>query len=272
MNDKVPFSQALLWILLSTLLISGSAFMGWLYYLQARERRLHDEQYRIVAIIQKSPQKEELKTMYLAELLDLSIDRPANLYRFNCAEGEQKLLASPLIKSAVIKKIRPGTLFIDYQMRVPAAYLGNRRNTAIDEEGSLFPFRPFFTPKILPSIYLGLDEEEVQWGKNLGNRNDFKLAMNVLKKLELLRSQSVVVNRIDVSQAFADSFGKRQVVVVLEEKAGSSRQTYLRLNPDQVTQNLKNYETLRAYEGSKNYKVRIVDLRIPHLAFIREEK
>ncbi|MFI5343506.1 MAG: hypothetical protein ACHQUC_04720, partial [Chlamydiales bacterium] len=114
--------------------------------------------------------------------------------------------------------------------------------------------------------------EEVHWGMNLGGRNDFKLAMHVLKKLELLRSQSVVINRIDVSQAFADSFGKRQIVVILEEKKGQeSRLTYLRLDPDQVAQSLKNYETLRAYEGLKSYRVRIVDLRIPHLAFIREE-
>ena len=254
--------------------------MGWLYYLQARERRLHDDQYRIVAIIQKNPQKEELKTMYLAELLDLSIDRPVNLYGFNGAEGEQKLLASSLIKNAVIKKISPGTLFIDYQMRAPAAYLGNYRNTALDEEGFLFPFRPFFTPKMLPSIYLGLDEgEETHWGMNLGSRNDFKLAFNVLKRLEPLRRQNLVINRIDVSQAFADSFGKRQIVVVLEEKeglAGSNQENgliYLRLDPDQYAQNLKNYETLRGTEErSKNDKMRIIDLRVPHLAFIRALK
>ncbi len=42
-------------------------------------------------------------------------------------------------------------------MRTPYAYIGEFANTAIDKEGYLFPFRPFFTPKNLPILYIGLN-------------------------------------------------------------------------------------------------------------------
>lgn len=271
-EEKIPLSHALLWILVSTLLVSGTAFMGWLYFLHVKDRRLHDDQYRIVAIIQKSAQKEALKTIYLAQLLDLSIDQPVNLYQFDGREGEKKILASPLIKKAAIKKIRPGTLFIDYQMRTPLAYVENYRNAAIDEEGVLFPFSPFFTPKTLPAIYLDLPVEDYQWGMSLSNRKDLQLALKVMEKLEPLRMENVLVQRIDVSQAFADSFGKRQIVLVLKEK-DRDKTVYLRLNPAEYAQNLVNYETFRQYERvHENHEaVQVVDLRIPHLAFIKRE-
>ena len=106
-QNKIPLSRAILLILVTILLVSGVAFMGWLYFLQVRERRLNDEQYQIVAIIQSTPQGDVLKTAYLAELLDLSMDHPINLYQFDVKKGIKTLLANPLIKSASIKKILP---------------------------------------------------------------------------------------------------------------------------------------------------------------------
>jgi hypothetical protein len=269
-EKKIPISHALLWIFFSTLLISGSAFMGWLYFLHLKDRRLNDSQYQIVAIIQKTSQKESLKTMYLAELLGLSLDQPVNLYRFDSEEGEKKLKSSPLIKQASIKKIRPGTLFIDYRMRSPVAYLENYSNTAVDEEGYLFPFRPFFTPKNLPAFYLDLDKQ-LRWGDSLGNALNLNLAFNVLRSLEKLRLYHVQIKRIDVSQAFEDSFGKRQIVAVLETNDGTREKghlNFLRLNPDHFHQNLVNYETL--CRNNKTSGIKVIDLRISRLAFIKE--
>lgn len=271
-EGKIPFSHAVLWIFFSTLLVSGSAFMGWQYYLHLRDVRLNDDQYQIVAIVQKTSQKESLKTMYLAELLGLSIDKPVNLYQFDIEEGEQKLKAFPLIKTAAIKKIRPGTLFIDYEIRIPVAYLENYSNTVVDEEGYLFPFSPFFTPKNLPAFFLPLDEE-VHWGDCLGKHEGLNLAFKVLEKWENLKLYQVHMKRLDVSRAFKESLGQRQIVLVLEEHRADAKglQTYLRLNPDHFYQNLVNYRTLRSHGknnlGNGNH---IVDLRIPHTAYIRQ--
>jgi len=274
-EKKIPLSYVCLWVLLSILLISGTALMGWLYYLHVRNLRVNDDQYRIVAIIQNNSQNEALKTMYLAELLDLSFDQPVNIYQFDEVEGEKKLCFSPLIKKAEIKKIRPGSLYISYQTRTPMAYLGNYTNTAIDQEGNLFPFRPFFTPKALPSIYLGDFNEEINWGTSLKNNKEFQLALKIVDRLTPLFKQNVLVNRIDVSQAFSDSLGKCQIVIVLEEQqvhGQPPRLTYLRLNPDFYMQNLNNYTTLSLSEKNKNFLVRTIDFRIPHLAFIKTKK
>lgn len=272
-EKKLPLSHACLWILLSILLVSGIAFMGWLYYLHVKDLRLNDDQYRIVAIIQKSPQKESLKTMYLAQLLGLSLDQPTNIFKFNSKKGEKKLIASPLIKAAKIQKIRPGTLYIDYQIRTPLAYIGNYSNAAIDQEGFLLPFRPFFTPKSLPTIYLDENRQNISWGISLKNSPDFDLALKVLERLEPLTRQNILVTRIDVSQAFEENLGKRQIVVLLEEPLNQYHKTCLRLNAEHYAQNLVNYMTIRQKMPTNhtNHKGKIIDFRISHLAFIKEE-
>lgn len=289
-SEKIPFNRAFLWILLSTLLFSGSALMGWLYYLHIREKRLQDDQYRIVAIVQRTPQQESLKTSYLAEWLDLSLDQPINLYQFNTKEAERKLLACPLIKQATIQKIRPGTLYIQYHMRTPFAYLGDYANTALDTEGYIFPVRPFFTPKKLPVIHLGVEGLEGKWGSCLIEQERLKLAFQILKSLKAWGEESIYIKQIDVADAYADSYGQRQVVIALEISPEgtpldeSSRRLFLlRLNTEHYRQNLANFFVLRNYltqwqasktsqtQGRLASKPVIIDLRIPHLAFIKKE-
>lgn len=280
--EQIPLNRAFLWILLSTLMISGSAFMGWLYYQHVKGKRLQDEQYRIVAIVQSCPQQEWLKTGYLAEWLDLSLDQPVNLYQFNIREGERKLLSCPLIKKAFIQKIRPGTLYISYEMRVPIAYLGDYSNTAIDIEGYLFPFRPFFTPKKLPILYLGLNGQEGRWGCCLAEHERLKVAFELLNDFQNQGNKDIFIKKIDVADAYADSDGKRQIVVALEETSIDHPPVniLLRLNTKCYPQNLANFVALRETfkqsaknQWEKNHlsKPVIVDLRIPQLAFIKQE-
>lgn len=279
-ENKIPLSRAILWILLSILCISGSAFMAWLYYLHVRERRFHDDQYRIVALIQSTSKPDALKTVYLAEMLDLSLDRPMNLYQLNTREATQTLLNHPLIKEATLKKILPGTLYVHYEMRTPCAYVGDFTNTMIDEEGYLFPFRPFFTPKRLPTLYLGLNKDEHSWGSCVKDLGSVQLAFDLLCQFEHLQQDQFDLKQLDVSQASADSYGQRQIVMTLEEKEknqlGSSKQfIFLRLSCDHTEQDLMNFYPLQKVFFEKQGKVIekdqpiIFDFRIPHLAFIK---
>lgn len=282
-NDKMPFSRALLWILLSTLLVTGSAFMGWLYFQHMRERRFNDDQYRIVAIIQNTPQVDQLKTVYLAERLNLSFDQPLNLYQFKTKEAVQALLNDPLIKSASIKKIVPGTLYIQYEMRTPVAYIGDFTNTMIDEEGYLFPFRPFFTPKRLPTLYLGLEKENCKWGSCLKENSSFQLAFTLLQLFNRLHQEKFHIKQLDVLQVQEDSYGQRQIVMTLERQESMALPQapfYLRLSPDHYAQDLCNFSTLQdaifekqelAFKKlrERSQEAMVIDLRIPHLAFIK---
>src|SRR5690606_28774117 len=107
-------------------------------------------------------------------------DHPKNLYSFNTEEAVQKLLHLPVIKEAKIRKIRPGTIHVDYALRKPIAYLADYSNTAIDASGTIFSFKPFYTPKKLPEIYLGEEEEDkpLVWGNIVeGERKELAFAL-----------------------------------------------------------------------------------------------
>lgn len=112
--QRYPLSRALLIITLSILIVSGTAGLLTLFWAKLQYEWKHDPAYQIVSIIQKTPHKERLENSYLADLLGLK--GGVNLYAFNSRQGEKVLLKHPLIKQASIRKKRPGTLEIEYEL------------------------------------------------------------------------------------------------------------------------------------------------------------
>lgn len=249
------------------------AIVGLAFYKYIRYQYTNNPDYQIVAIVQQCGNAEPLKTAYFAELFNLSVDKPTNLYRFNLKDARKKLLALSMIKEAVVKRIRPGTLFIDYTLREPIAYLTDFTNTVVDREGHSFPLRPFFTPKSLPEIYIGI----AQAPENSKMRLD--LAFSVLD--EIKSSQCLpysFLKRIDVSAACAASYGQRQIIVLVEDKVEEKEgdriklkhlSQILRLDSENFKQGLAKYALLRKHL-LKN-KEMIVDLRLPKLAIVKGE-
>ncbi len=293
--------KSLFWLIGSSLFTLLSSLGLYFFWNKERKERLTDPAYRISAIIQTGPEKEALKTAYLAELLSLSIDRPISLYAFDIANGREKLLSSPLIAEAEIKRMPPHILYIDYAVRKPVARLGDYENVAIDQEGYLFPLYPFFAPKELPEIYLGLpsfgEEADAQgrrgglWQTPLSNPY-LSLAFDILHFLEGSSwREGLRIKKIDVSNAFAPTLGVREIVLETEEDLlvpqgnGSICCTFpklLRLSPSQYVQQMNHFLSLRktmiedyrkqlagaTLPASGRFASRIVDLRIPHLAFV----
>lgn len=300
-SEKMPIKQAMLNMLLITLLVMSTALLGLIFYRYVRSSYGNDDTYRIVAIVQTTPEKEALKTVYLAELLDLSIDRPTNLHRFNAKEGRRRLLAHPLIKEASITKVRPGTLHVDYMLRKPVAFLTDFTNTAIDMEGVPFPFKPFFTPKKLPELYLGMasstEESPLhggQWGKKIEGPR-MVLAHDVLQYLfDHMPSEVTNLKRIDVSKAHAPSLGQRQIVLMFEKQIMREEKGrtvlfriphVLRLHSSEYINGLKHYVLLLPYINKNltleineqspvniNMPPVIIDLRLPQMAFFTNDK
>lgn len=293
-QKKIPFKKALGWILLSTLIFSGSVILGYLYFQHVKENHANNDAFNIIAIIQASSHHEALNTAYLAELLDLSIDKPTNLYKFNSKEAKRKLLSSPFIEQVELKKVRPGTLYINYEMRHPVAFLSDYTNTAIDSKGVLLPFSPFFTPKVLPEIYLGISlnlEKTAEGNGENVNQSQMDLALNCLQYLsQYCCPPNVMIKRIDVSQAFAPSYGLRQIVITMEETVEQKQNNknvlhilprILRLSTKEYKQGLANYSMLREHlvkedrlpsETSVVKAVPLfIDLRLPHLAYYSGE-
>jgi hypothetical protein len=263
------------------------------FYLKTwKDKKKNDRKYNISLIIQTGPQKEALRSLYLEELLGLSIDKPTNIYLFDEKEAKRKLLLSPVIEKAVVKKIKPSAIYIDYKVREPVALLYDLKNVAIDKKGNIFPVSPFFTPKNLPEIYLGDSsflEEMDFWQKPLLTEN----VLLALKLLKILTTQEIPFNikRIDVSNIFA-SYGKREIVVILEHTLNVSQNEkevalvfprIIRLSLKDYQQQLGNYFILHN-KMACDYKKQIVikketpsiirfasktiDLRISKLAFI----
>lgn len=280
--------QALFCLIGSTCLTLTVSVGGYWLWTKHRNERLKSEKYRITGIIQTGPEKEALKTAYLAELLGLSSDRPTHLYALNMKKAEAKLLASPLIANAKIKRLPPSTLYIDYEVRKPVAWIADFKNMAIDREGYLFPVAPFFSPKHLPEIYLGLPAF-TDWRVK---GPSFELALEMIQFLETTPwKEGLRIKRIDVSNAFAPSLGQREIVLFTEEEISLRQEAdeivctfpkILRIAPKDYNQQLGNFFALRrtmmedyrrqiaSLKVGGRFAPRIVDLRIPQLAFVEK--
>lgn len=300
----LPLPHALAWIVVSTFLLSGTSYAVFKHYLQKRKNSALDPEYAIHSIVQTGPQREALKTEYLAELINLSSDRLYSSLTFDLKKAEQKLLRSPLISHAVVKLIKPNALYIDYTIRQPIAWLEDYPNVVLDKEGYPFPFSPFFSPKNLPAIYFGLgsfgmpalepDRPVAQWGMPLRGKY-VGLALNILSIVSDPKvADFFCVKRIDVSNAYAESYGTREIVIITEDFMAQIIQgkqvqlccpRILRLSTKNYSQELGNYLKLRQQLLEEEKKIsslpeksgsvvrlkeKIIDFRLQKLAFIQE--
>jgi len=300
MAEKLSWKAALFWIFGSVIVFSGTGYGVYFYFLSPHRVQKEEERFSINAIVQTGPEKEALKTAYLAELMELSCDKGQNLFTFDVKKAEEKLLLSPLIKRARVRRIRPGSLYVDYEVRHPVAILHDYENMGIDQEGYLLPLHPFFPTQGMPEIYLGLfpaasEEKSAGWPNPLKGR-EFSLSLQLLQYLSVPEFARIFsVKRIDVSKAYSKSIGKREIVLWVEEavrmahKKGESLcvfPQFLRLNAKDFEQEISNFIVLRE-KMLKDYQKqlatqiittpivtfspRIIDFRIPELAFIQEK-
>lgn len=258
----IPFRKAIAILFFSIFVVSGSATVIYYYLSQLANARANDQNFRIVAIAQKTSAGETVPTAYFAEILGLSVDRFQSLYRFDVDAAKITLEESPLIRKVEIKKIKPGTLYIDYALRQPIAYSGDMSNTAIAADGVAIPFNPFFRPKKMAQIITG---GSVTWGEALSTPEG-NLALEAFQFIkENLNTMQVL--SIDTSHAYDSSYGLRQIIVVLE-KPSVKQQYILRLSTEGYREGWHKFRRLPdpVLKGS----AKIIDLRIADLAFISE--
>lgn len=270
-SDRLPLPTAIVWILLSVLFVTGTMTLAWLYYLHLINLRGKDEIYTVNMVIQKNA-GARLPSSYLIETLDLSSDKPINLYRLDILEAKQKLLASPLIKSVEIKKVKPTTLFIHYTSREPELLIADYMNVAIDREGYLLPFYSFHSEKQLPSVYLGLPDFETEGGGEWNvplQKELVNYAFECTEEWKNTIDLTSVSLMIDVSKVFSPGYGQREIVIKMVYPLGN--QHLIRADCSKHSLAIKEYMRLLRYiEDTGKYKQEslIVDLRIPQLAYI----
>ena len=269
-------------------------FFSIYYYMSLKtDKRKKDLNYNISVLVQTGPKKEALKSVYLEEILELSIDKPSNFFNFDEKKAQLKLLSNPLIKDAFVKKIKPNTIYVDYSIQTPIAKFLDFNNIAIDETGSCFPFFPFYSPKNLPEIYL--NDENIDPNKLFAKAiktEKVDLALYLLKLLNNYDKSSFEIKRIDLSNVDSKSYGKKEIVIFLDHilKININSKIYtlifpriLRLNPDSFEEQMGNYFNLNSKmldDYKKQIRLddsfplmsvfgkKIVDLRIEKMAFI----
>ncbi len=294
MSPTLSLPVALFWIVASMLVCSGG---GYALFKKSVRAWASASSPVVEAIVQTGPQKEALKIEYLAELLNLSSDRPCKVAAFHVDKAKSALLRSPLIASAEVKLIKPSTVYVDYTVRQPVAWLEDYENVVIDKEGYPFPFTPFFAPKNLPALYFGWgafggETASAQWGRPLRGK-EVSLGFDILNALASLADSNLCrVVRIDLSHAFADSYGMREIVLSIEDTMVIHSQgedvhyvipRLLRLSTKNYAEGLGNYLKLRerlleeeqhklALSSPEGPRVRlqeqVLDFRLGQLAFI----
>ncbi|VHO02083.1 Cell division protein FtsQ [Candidatus Rhabdochlamydia sp. T3358] len=299
LSRRLPLSYAIGWIIVSTLLCTGGSFAYLKQYLKKKYQKAFSYDNQIHSIIQTGPQKEALKTEYLAEILQISRDVPTSVVFFNEEVAKQRLLSSPLINQADVKVLKPAALYIDYTIRQPVAWVEDYENVVMDKAGYPFPFYPFLSPKNLPYIYFGLssfgkrstdsDKPVVRWKEAMTGAY-VNLAFSLLQLIHELGLSHVV--RIDLSQAFASSCGKREIVltvdnVIVQWQNGLEQQIVfphlLRLGTKNYKEQLINYlnlkeglieqekksATLQINQPFLRLREKVIDLRLSKLAFVQ---
>lgn len=258
-TKKLKPLTAILFIALSVVFISGVPFFLWNGLGSKMKLSKNDEQYQIKSIVQKGPVKEALKTLHLTELLKLSVNQPQNLVAFDIHRGEELLLSSGVMSSVKLTKKMPDTLEIDYSIRKPIAFLADYSNTVLDENGVIFPLRPYFTPKILPKFYLGVQIEPFIYGKI--NQDKMKTALDVFHLISKYNPhKGIFLEQIDVSNINSKSLGKQEIVVTFYETlGGESYIRYLRLSKENYEEEYTHFLNLKAMNLPKNL---VVDLRM----------
>jgi hypothetical protein len=258
-GPQYSWKKVVLVLILSSITLSGSAVASYLFYSYAKDQQIAYATDTVQAIIQTTPQTgvqyAPLQTAYLAEVLALSADCPTKLCQFDLHDAKRRLLATNIIKDVRLKKIKPDILFIHYSIRAPLAYLEDYSNTAIDEEGVIFHYSPFYPPRHLPCLYLGKNDPLCPWGGEIKQEH-----LMLIEKLFTLLGREKI-KRIDISQIDANSAGKRELTIIFKE--GS----ILRLAPKNYVQQLANYSILKN-TILKESTPTIIDLRISDVAYL----
>jgi hypothetical protein len=285
-------------------LMGGIALISSFFLQKWREKRASSHPTPIQKIIQKNEGGLFLPTLFLEQLLELSSDRPPDFYVWSEKAALEKLLSFPPIASATVKKVWPQTVVVSYLLKKPVAFLYDYEKVAMDEKGNLFPLLPFLKYEKVPEIYLDLppfgqsdslsQKKGGSWKEPLvGKQKDLALHLLQLLSSEVIKG-AFEVERIDLSKIFAQSYGKREIVILTKSQIKIEGQKHsffaifpqtLRLTPSNYTVQLGNYlvlqqkmmkdyqEQLKGMEEKRDrviFRPRVIDLRLDRLAFVDE--
>lgn len=290
-KKKIPIILAYLYIVLSIGIICGPTYYGLKSYQGWKQTRSVDASYVIKAIVQSTDGKVKLPSEDLGKMMGLSSDHPQNLFSFDLKEAKKKLKTYPIIKKVQLKRVKPSAIYVQYHLRTPFVQIVGHDNLGMDKEGFLFPLKPTYSDLSLPEVVMGSSckLEDIKW-KQSQKDPCTTLALKIFSELnECQNKQVFVVKKLDLSKAYASSYGKREILLYIEENLKITEELeyvfpkILRLSTKGYSKQLGDYLVLHDKmmadyknqlgpdargKGTLRFATTTVDLRIPSIAFI----
>lgn len=264
MPMRSPWVKTFLVINIFIFLSSAISFSTWRGISAIRERWIYSQESQITEIVQTSSEREALPTLYLAELMGLSKDKPSYMMAFDLDVAKERLIQSPVIANADVKLRKPQSVYVDYEVKRPIAYLSDIRNLVFDETGSIFPLRPYFAPKKLPHVYIGAVKvplTEIEKEKQ-------RLALEVMGYFYRATSEmSISLLQIDLCNCNHESLGKQEIIMKVEY---NKQKHFLRLSSLEYRKEFSNYLEIKdklVYDYNYANKL-MIDFRLSDLAYV----
>ncbi len=153
---------------------------------------------------------------------------------------QKKLLEFPVFQSILSDVTEQGDLVVSYQLRKPLFRVHDYNNCGLDQQGYIIPLAPFYSPKNLPKIYLGL--KTLSWSRV----DEIDKACQVLNFFNQKSQEVFKVAMIDISTLQDPRVYRREVIVTLIVR---DQTHYLRINSLFIEKALQRY--VRLFEEPK---------------------
>jgi hypothetical protein len=231
-------------VIVSILCIAGACS----FFLQFSQKK--DNNSQIVKLVLKQRGEDSLPLPLFAEMLSLSCDHSLSYSDFNIQNSEEALRLIGIFKKIKLRKYKPETVVVEYELYRPSYIWGEYTNTLINDQGLLMPYFPYFTPKKLPTLYLDSERSQTYF--------------EYLQKLHAFVSKGNI-EMVDLRGMNAISKAKRQVILQLNQEGEVH---ILRLDPVFIEEQFSNYFTLLPYFKKTKQRSFLIDLRFPEAAYI----
>lgn len=190
----------------------------------------------LTTLIQKTSFSTPLSPRFFSDYLMLNPNgKWLELSKLDEKKIEQKLKEFPIFEKIQAHIIRTGELEIAYDLKKTQFLLADFTNLAIDPKGFIFPLKPFFPPKKIPQVYLGI--QKVDWKI----KNNIKKALEIQAFLEQILDDGIEIELIDLAKQEHPVASLKQIVVTLNYQGIKH---YLRLSPDHLEKALLRYLAL----------------------------
>jgi hypothetical protein len=261
-------------VMMVSLCFWGAFFGALWWHSRQQHRRQSDERFVLKRLASRSMTQDRLPLSVLSELLDVQADEPLSVFAIQPDEAKRRLLACPSMAQANVWRLLPGTIGVEYALRLPVASLAGLKNVAIDWDGKMFFLFPFYAQKNLPVLVVPMlpvkTLNEAQ--KALYQSKEAPIALRLLERVQQAAApRHLIVESIDVSRFREHSVFRREAVLVLSSLLAKEKHLYVRIGLKNLLPSLDLLPALCDRLVGDGFRSGTIDLRYEQMAILSGE-